>query len=234
MVLYYGLLALEAANNAVATTVSMNNKSTTTDPKITSDRINVSRKQKYLPRSIGKVPSSSSSNSWIYTEDLRKHFKEHYADHQYVFIPVYLDRKTPVYSCSTIAIESKHDGNNSWIYSQALRDRLFHSTSKISLPLTKNTSSSVCCVVNYGFLPDELPIKKDLTTRLFRCSSLAREKSTTNMSLPLLPFSLFHSSITPFSTTNISLKHRTGDVVEEDDEEGVENENHSVPLIKHE
>ena len=43
------------------------------------------------------------------------------------------------------------------------------------------------------------------------------------------------SSISSFSTTNNLIKHRTNDVVEEEDDEGInDNENHSVPLIKHE
>jgi hypothetical protein len=226
MVLYYGLFALEAANSTVAAAAA------TTTPiksRTSSDRTSLSRKQKYLSNSIGKMPSSSlsSSNSWIYTEDLRKRFEERYADYRYVFVPVYIDRKSTHHSHSTTGIlPEKKARENSWIYSRSLRDHLFYSTSKISLPLTTNISSSVCCVTNHGFMRDELPEKKSLKTRLFKRSLSAKDKTTTtNLSL---------SSISSFSTTNNLVKHRTNDVVEEEDDEGVDDENHSIPLIKHE
>ncbi|CAM2700883.1 unnamed protein product [Rotaria socialis] len=234
MVLYYGLLALETANNTVATAAAA--KTTTkTMPEIAYDRTNLSRKQKYLSNSIGKIPSSSlsSSNSWIYTEDLRKRFEERYADYRYVFVPVYIDRKSAAHSLSTTAILSQNDHENSWIYSRSLRDHLFYSTSKMSLPLTTNRSSSASCVTNHGFTRDELPTRKTLKSRFFkRLSSTQDKTATTNLSLPSLPFSSFTSSISPFSTNNL-VKHRTSDVVEEEDDEGVDDENHSAPLIKH-
>lgn len=234
MVLYYGLLALETANNTVSAAAS-----TTTNPTlgIASNRTSLSRKQKLLSSSIGKIPSSSlsTSNSWIYTEDLRKRFEERYADYRYVFIPVYIDRKSAAHSLSTTAILSPKDHENSWMYSRSLRDHLFNSASKTSLPLTTNRSSSASCVTNHGFMRDELPIKKTLKSRFFKRSSSSREKTpTSNLSLPSLPFSPFTSSISPFLATNNLLKHRTSDVVEEEDDEGVEDENHSAPLIKHE
>jgi hypothetical protein len=61
MVLYYGLLALETANNTLAATAS------------SSQRESISK----------KVKMSSSSNSWIYTQDLRKRFEERYGDYRY-------------------------------------------------------------------------------------------------------------------------------------------------------
>jgi hypothetical protein len=200
MVLYYGLFALEAANSTVAAaTATKARRSSTSIPRITSDRTNLSRKQKILSNPIGKMPSSSvsSSNSWIYTEDLRKRI-----------------------------IPQKVDRENSWMYSKSLRDHLFYSTSKISLPITTNISSSVCCVTNQGFMRDELPVKKDFKSRLFKRSLSAKDKTTTNLSLS--------SSTSSFSTTNNLIKHRTNDVVEEEDDEGVNDENHSIPLIKHE
>lgn len=227
MVLYYGLFALEAANNTVAAAAAT--KSTT--PPITTDRTSLTRKQKYLSNSIGKMPSStlSSSNSWIYTEDLRKRFEERYADCRYVFVPVYIDRKSTrhSHSHSTTGISpEKLARENSWIYSRSLRDHLFYSTSKISLPLTTNISSSACCVTNHGFTRDELPIKKDSKRGFFKRSLSAKDKTTTNLS---------SSSISSFSTTNNLIKHRTSAVVEEEDDEGVTDvENHSIPLIKHE
>ncbi|CAF0725616.1 unnamed protein product [Rotaria sordida] len=237
MVLYYGLLALETANNTIAAAASaQTTTTTTTTPGLTSDRISRSRKQKYLSNSIGKIPSSSlsSSNSWIYTEDLRKRFEERYADCRYVFIPVYIDRKSTKHSHSTTTILSQNDHENSWIYSRSLRDHLVYSTSKISLPLTTNiSSSSSCCVTNHGFMRDELPIKKTSKIKLFKHSSSTKDKSTTNLSLPSLRFSPFTSSISSFSTTNNLIKHRTSDVVEEEDDEGIDDENHSAPLIKH-
>ena len=233
MVLYYGLLALETANNTVASAAAA--ATTTTIPRTASDRSNLSRKQKYSSNSIGKMASSSlssSSNSWIYTEDLRKRFEERYADYHYVFVPVYIDRKSARHSHSTTGILSqKIDRENSWMYSRSLRDHLFYSTSKISLPIATNISSSACCVTNHGFMRDELPIKKDLKTRLFKRSSSAKEKSATNLSSSSLPFT---SSTSSFSTTNNLVKHRTSDVVEEEDDEGVDDENHSAPLIKQE
>jgi hypothetical protein len=230
MVLYYGLFALEAANSTVAAaTAPKARRSSTNISRITSDRTNFSRKQKIISNSIGKMPSSSlsSSNSWIYTEDLRKRFEERYADYRYVFVPVYIDRKSARHSHSTTGIiPQKLDRENSWMYSKSLRDHLFYSTSKISLPITTNISSSVCCVTNQGFMRDELPVKKDFKSRLFKRSLSAKDKTTTNLSLS--------SSTSSFSTTNNLIKHRTNDVVEEEDDEGVNDENHSIPLIKHE
>jgi hypothetical protein len=225
MVLYYGLFALEAANNTVAAAAATK----TVIPRATSDRTSLSRKQKYLSNSIGKMPSSSlsSSNSWIYTEDLRKRFEERYVDYRYVFVPVYIDQKSARHSHSTTGILSeKIARENSWMYSRSLRDHLFYSTSKISLPLSTNKSSSACCVTNHGFMRDELPVKKDFKTRFFKRSLSAKDKTTANLSLS--------SSTSSFSTTNNLVKHRTSDVVEEEDDEDVDDENHSVPLIKHE
>lgn len=221
MVLYYGLFALEAANNTVAAAAATKTTSAT-------DRPSLSRKQKYLSNSIGKMPSSSlsSSNSWIYTEDLRKRFEERYADCRYIFVPVYIDKKSARHCHSTTGIISeKLTRENSWMYSRPLRDHLVYSSSKISLPLTTNISSSACCVTNHGFTRDELPVKKDQKTRFFKRSLSAKDKTTTNLS---------SSSISSFSTTNNLIKHRTSDVVEEEDDEGADVENHSTPLIKHE
>lgn len=244
MVLYYGLFALEAANNTIAAATTPT--TTSTIPRTGSDRISLARQNKYLSNSIGKMPSSStsSSNSWIYTEDLRKHFEERYADYRYVFVPVYIDRKSGRHSHSTTAlIPQTIDRDNSWMYSRSLRDRGFYSTSKMSLPLTTNISSSACCVTNHGFMRDELPVKKDLKSRFFKRSLSVKDKrmsstttapnKSTNISLSSLPFSHLTSSTSSFSTTtNNLLKHRTSDVVEEEDDEGVDNENHSVPLLK--
>lgn len=228
MVLYYGLFALEAANNSIAATTRT--RSTTNIPRLPSDRSCLSQKQKNSSNSVTKMPTSSvsSSNSWIYTEDLRKRFEERYADCRYVFVPVYIDRKSARHNHSTTGISPQRstDRENSWMYSRSLRDRLFYSTSKISLPLTTNISSSACCVTNHGFTRDELPMKKDFKSRLFKRSFSAKDRTTTNMSLS--------SSVSSFSTTNNLVKHRTSDVVEEEDDEGVANENHSIPLIEHE
>jgi hypothetical protein len=234
MVLYYGLFALESANSTVAaataTKAGATTRSTTNIPRIATDRASLSRKQKVLSNSIGKMPSSSttsSSNSWIYTEDLRKRFEERYADYRYIFVPVYIDRKSARHSHSTTGIiPQKVDREHSWMYSKSLRDHLFYSTSKISLPTTTNISSSACCVTNHGFTRDELPAKKDFKSRFFKRSLSAKEKTSTNISLS--------SSISSFSTTNNLIRHRTNDVVEEEDDEGVDDENHSIPLIKHE
>jgi len=239
MVLYYGLFALETANSTVAAAAATTTTRTTSNiPRITSDRTSLSRKQKYLSNSTGKMPSSSlsSSNSWIYTEDLRKRFEERYADYRYVFVPVYIDRKSARHSHSTTGIlPKKIDRDNSWMYSRSLRDHLFYSTSKISLPLTTNISSSACCVTNHGFMRDELPVKKDLKTRLFKRSLSAKDKTRTNLSSSSsLPFSQLTSSTSSFATTNNLIKHRTSDVVEEEDDEAPDDENHSIPLIKHE
>lgn len=238
MVLFYGLLALETAHSTVAAAATT---TTTTIPRIASDQNSLSRKEKYLSNSIGKMPSSSSSssNSWIYTEDLRKRFEERYADYRYILVPVYIDRKSARHSHSTTGITpQKLDHENSWMYSRSLRDHLFYSTSKISLPLTTNISSSACCVTNHGFMRDELPVKKDSKIRLFKRSLSAKDKTTTttNLSLSSLPFNKMTSSSTSsFSTGNNLGKYRTSDVVEEEeDEEGVDDENHSIPLIKQE
>ncbi|CAF1137676.1 unnamed protein product [Adineta ricciae] len=233
MVLYYGLLALETANNTIAANATAT--STTTIPRTSSsDRTKLSRKQKYLSNSVGKMPSSSlsTSNSWIYTEDLRKRFEERYIDCRYVFVPVYIDSKSSRRNRSTNIITSqKVDNEHSWMYSRSLRDHLFYSTSKISLPLTTNISSSACCVTNHGFMRDEHPIKKTLKSRLFKRSSSTKENSTRNLSSSFRSFTSSTSSF-PLATNHLG-KHRTNVVVEEEDDEGVDDENHSAPLIKH-
>jgi hypothetical protein len=80
---------------------------------------------------------------------------------------------------------------------------------------------------------DEIPVKKNFKTRLFKRSSSTKNKSATNLSLSSLLSRPFASSTSSFSTINNLVKHRSNDLVEEDDE-GVDDENHSAPLIKHE
>ncbi|UJR33919.1 hypothetical protein I4U23_021338 [Adineta vaga] len=235
MVLYYGLLALETANNTIAANTTAPSTSTTSISRLlSSDRTNLSRKQKYLSNSVGKMPSSSlsSSNSWIYTEDLRKRFEERYMDCRYVFVPVYINSKSTRRNRSTTTIPSQNiDRENSWIYSRSLRDHLFYSTSKISLPLTTNISSSTCCVTNHGFMRDEHPMKKNFKARLFKRSSSTKENSKTNLSSSTRSFTSSTASF-PLTTSHFG-KHHTNMVVEEEDDEGVDDENHSIPLIKH-
>ena len=242
MVLYYGLLALETANNTVAaanasSASSFSTKTTTTAPGLESHRTRLSHKQKSLSNSTGKMPLPSSSNSWIYTEDLRKRFEERYADYRYVFVPVYIDRKSKRQSHSTTAIPrpAKVECEHSWMYSRSLRDHLYYSTSKMFVPLRGNKSSSACCVTNHGFMRDELPLKKDLRTRLFKRSASTRDKSSTTLSLSSLRLSPHTSSTSSVTVpANTLVRHRTSDVVEEEDDEAIDGENHSVPLIKHE
>ena len=229
MVLYYGLLALETANKTIATASAST---------LVSDRPSPSHNRQNHTNSLRRAPLSSSTNSWIYTEDLKRRFEERYADYRYVLVPVYVDRASSDHSRSTTAIPTrKGDDDNSWMYSRSLRDYLCHSTSKMSLPLVTNKSSSVCCVTNRGFMADEMPTKRDLRTRLFKRTSSAREHSTTHSSSSSLPFSPLASSSPAFAAAaNNAVRHRASAVVEEedDDDEGVDNENHSVPLIKHE
>jgi len=143
MVLYYGLLALETANNSVAATT-------------------LSSQRESLPK---KSNMSSSSNSWIYTEDLKKRFEERYGDHRYIFVPIYIDRKTSRYNSSTTSIiPERFDGENSWMY-----PRSFKSTSKIS--------SSSCCVTNQGYMRDELSIKNSSQKKFLS----SKNKSTTSL-----------------------------------------------------
>lgn len=240
MVLYYGLLALETANNTIAAANASSSSSstiTTTIPGLESNRTRLSHKQKHLSNSTGKMPLSSSSNSWIYTEDLRKRFEERYADYRYVFVPVYIDRKSNRHCHSTTALPRppKAECEHSWMYSRSLRDHLHYSTSKMFLPLRANKSSSACCVTNHGFMRDELPLKKDLRTRWFKRSSSTRDKSNTTLSLSSLRLSPQASSTSSVAiAANALVRHRTSDVVEEEDDEVVDGENHSVPLIKHE
>lgn len=136
MVLFYGLLALETANNTVGS----------------------QRKQKM----------SSASNSWIYTQDLRKRFEERHADYRYIFIPVYINGKK---GQTTGMIP-----DNYWMYTRSLRNHLYNSTSKISLPLTTNFSSSICCETNHGFMRDDLSIKTNSKMKI----SSAKVESRTN------------------------------------------------------
>ena len=82
---------------------------------------------------------------------------------------------------------------------------------------------------------DELPLKKDLRTRWFKRSSSTRDKSNTTLSLSSLRLSPQTSSTSSVAIpANALVRHRTSDVVEEEDDEVVDGENHSVPLIKHE
>ncbi|CAF3865829.1 unnamed protein product, partial [Rotaria sordida] len=116
MVLFYGLLAFETANNTIAAAAKRTNS--------------ILQKE----NSFENV-SSSSTNSWIYTEDLRKR----YFNHRCIFVPVYVNEKNSHHNYNTI---EKINNENSWIYSKSVCDRLYYSTSKISLPLTTNLSSS--------------------------------------------------------------------------------------------
>jgi len=160
MVLYYGLLALETANNTLAATAS------------SSQRESISK----------KVKMSSSSNSWIYTQDLRKRFEERYGDYRYIYVPIYINGKTSRHNYSTTTIiPEKIDGDNSWMNSKLFDNYLFNST-------------STCCIRNQAFMRDELTIKKPLSSK--------------------------------FNKTKNLPKYRQNDVVEED-------ENSSIPLIKH-
>ena len=220
MVLYYGLLALETANKTIATASAST---------LVSDRPSPLHTRQNHPNSLRRAPLSSSTNSWIYTEDLKRRFEERYTDYRYVFVPVYVDRASSNHGHSSTAISTrKGDNDNSWMYSRSLRDYLHQSTSKISLPLVTDKSSSACCVTNGGFMSDEMPTKRDLRTRLFK-----RTSSTTHSSSSSLPISPLASSS---AAVNNAVRHRASAVVEEEDvdDEGVDNENHSVPLIKHE
>ena len=239
MVLYYGLLALETANNTVAAATASSTSSSTAlaMSRGTSNRTSLSSKKKHLTSSNVKMPlssSTSSSNSWIYTEDLRKRFEERFADYRYVFVPVYIDRKSNKNSFSTTTIPLQRvDYENSWIYSRPLRDHLYYSTSKMSLPLKANLSSSSCCVTNQAFMRDEIPGKKSLKAKFFKRSFSTREKSPNqSSSSSSLPFSLLNSvSSYAIPASNLA-RHRNNDVVEEEDDEGADEENHSIPLIK--
>jgi hypothetical protein len=164
MVLFYGLLALETANNIVSAR--------------TSQRETISKK---CPSSS----MSSSSNSWIYTEDLKKR----YTNSHYIFVPIYIDKRNcRCHYNSTLLIPKKSAIDNSWMYSKSFHDRLFNSTSKIS--------SSASSITNQRFIRNEKIRKKH------------------------------------FCQTSSSSKNNIV-TVEEDDEETTENDNHSIPLIKH-
>jgi hypothetical protein len=167
MVLFYGLLALETANNTVATT-------------------GYQRRSKR--KAIEKM--SSSSNSWIYTQDLKKRFEERYVDLRYIVIPVYIDRNK---SNTTEILPTKSHHDNSWMYSRSFRNYLYYSTT--------NISSSTCCVTNHGFMRDDLPNK----------TNSKRITSTKDQSI---------SSLSSFNPTTNVINHRTNDLVEEDDEIG--------------
>jgi hypothetical protein len=164
MVLFYGLLAFETANIIVSAR--------------TSQRETISKK---FPLS----PMSSSSNSWIYTEDLKKR----YTDYHYIFVPIYIDKRNSRYNYnSTLLIPQKSANDNSWMYSKSLHDHLFNSTTKIS--------SLTSSITNQRFIRNEKIRKKHF------CQPSSSPKN------------------------NIV-------TVEEDDDESTENDNHSIPLIKH-
>ncbi|CAF3404134.1 unnamed protein product [Rotaria sp. Silwood2] len=223
MVLFYGLLAFETANNTVAATAAT---------KTTSQRVNISRKE----NSIEKV-SSSTTNSWIYTEDLRKHFEERYVDYRFVFVPVYVNGKKCHHNYSTTEIlREKGDKENSWMYSKSIRDRLFYSTSKISLPLTTNLSSSIYYITNQELIMHNKSQIDKNSKKIFSkqssssSSSSSKNKSTNSLSTIFTPN---NSSLSLFNTNNNLTKYRTNDIVQEEDDEDTQNENHSIPLIKH-
>ncbi|CAF4058872.1 unnamed protein product, partial [Rotaria sordida] len=198
MVLFYGLLAFETANNTIAAA---------------SKRTNSILQKENLIENV----SSSSTNSWIYTEDLRKR----YSNHRCIFVPVYVNEKNSHHNYNTI---EKINNENSWIYSKSVCDRLYYSTSKISLPLTTNLSSSSSSSVYY--LNNQALIKSNkilIEKNSQKKFSSSKYKSTTN-SLS----SIFNT------TNNLTKYHQTNDLVEEnDDDEDIQTENHPASLIKH-
>ncbi|CAF3185407.1 unnamed protein product [Rotaria sp. Silwood2] len=201
MVLFYGLLAFETANNTVAATAAT---------KTTSQRVNISRKE----NSIEKV-SSSTTNSWIYTEDLRKHFEERYVDYRFVFVPVYVNGKKCHHNYSTTEIlREKGDKENSWMYSKSIRDRLFYSTSKISLPLTTNLSSSIYYITNQELIMHNKSQIDKNSKKIFSKQSSSSSSSSCTISFVRYFVKLLF-------------------VLNNDNDEDTQNENHSIPLIKH-
>ncbi|CAF1262313.1 unnamed protein product [Rotaria sp. Silwood1] len=212
MVLFYGLLAFETANNTIAATRST-----------TSQRTSKIRKQK----SIEKI-SSSSTNSWIYTEDLRKHFEKRYIDYRFVFVPVYVNQNNLYHNSNTKDIlTQKNPKENSWMYSKSIRDHLFYSTSKISLPLTTNISSSLSSVYYINNQAYIIHHKSQIEKNSKKNISLSKNKLTTSLSSIFTPN---NSSLSLINTTNNLTKFHTNDIVQEEDENN-QNENNLVPLI---
>ena len=124
MVLYYGLFALETANNTIAASTSAASE----------------REKKFKAQ---RRRMTLSSNSWIYTEDLKKHFEERYADYHYICIPIYIDEKnTRYYSHSTVILSRKS-------HSQSIRQYF----------------STICLNNNPAFIRDENHSKPFLQCR---------------------------------------------------------------------
>ena len=230
MVLYYGLLALETANNTVVTNTTA------------CERASLSQKGKSLSNSNGMMfslpsaaaaaTSSSSSNSWIYTKDLRKRFEERYANYRYILVPVYVDRASSQHHQSTtgiVPIKANHD--NAWMYPRSVRNHSLYGTSRTSDPLTKTISLSISSIENKASKRTELPTKKSHLKGVGQRSLLSKQRSIT--SLPS-KFSPRTSSLSSFTAAQHSLtRDRSNDVVEEDDE-GIANENHSAAVTKEE
>ena len=234
MVLYYGLLALETANNTIVTNTTA------------SERASLSDKGKFFSNSTGMMfslpsagagagaASSSSSNSWIYTKDLKKRFEERYANYRYILVPVYVDRASSQHHQSTtgtVTIQGKHD--NAWMYPRSVRNHSLYETSRTSDPLKKNISLSISSIENNASKRTELSRKKGPLSEVGQRSLLSKQRSIT--SLPS-KFSgrRTSSSLSSFTVAQHSLtRDRSNDVVEEDDE-GIEHENHSVVLTKDE
>ncbi|CAF1138513.1 unnamed protein product [Adineta steineri] len=199
MVLYYGLLALETANKTHTRTVS-------------SARTSIARRKSTSRNSCEKMPSSS--NSWIYTEDLKRRFEERYIDYRYIFVPIYIDRKTSLHdhNLPTI-IQQKSDSENSWMYSRSLRDHIFNSTTKIP--------SSEYYVPKHVSSSNQLPKRKISKIKFFKRSSSAKVQSANSLSSIVNPH---------ISSLNNLRKHR---IVKEETTVDNKNDNQSISIIKH-
>lgn len=131
----------------------------------------------------------------------------------------------------TVPIASKIDSENSWMYSKSIQNHLLHSTSKISLPVRHNIAACLCCATHKGSLSNELQIQRSSRAWFFQQSLPSQDKSRICFSSKCSPYS---TSLSSANTTYNLTKSRVNDVMEKEDDEDIENENHSAPLIKNE
>ncbi|CAF1204113.1 unnamed protein product [Didymodactylos carnosus] len=130
MVLWYGFLAIETtqANRSEQQQQQQQKRekcSTYDNLSTINDNSKLREKINYSELTLA-MPLSSSKNSWIYTEDLKKRFEERCltlddlrstSNCRYIIVPLYCERHPPLIKSSLNVAEE-----NSWIYTKSLRE----------------------------------------------------------------------------------------------------------------
>ncbi|CAF0896165.1 unnamed protein product [Adineta ricciae] len=151
MVLFYGLLALERAQNTVS---------------VTNERASLARKRLASEPSTSMHKRASSLNSWIYTKDLQKHF-----DERCLLTSVYVLQPIP---------RRKYNEGNSWIYSTSKNSSPAYCVSKqvwirdqpSSEGKSFKRSLSSKANTNKPLSPNQIPKNSSMKTKPTRLCSL--------------------------------------------------------------